>query len=160
MVMTGFVVGIILMLFWTPYLMASGIESLSGDVSVGTKVKCAIPVFNILSAERNYFGKIGMCGISTLFVIIATIAKMCTWLFLNEMGSVNFITSIIWIVSLLLVYVGNCVFVYSVIHDADGLGAFKLIFATILYPVGQFYIGKYLATVIRNAQREEKTFRG
>lgn len=159
MVETGFAIGLIMMLFWTPYLMAVGVESLNGEVSFGQKIKCFIPVFNIINAERNYFGKVHMCGISTLIFTIVTIVKFCTWFFLNQMGPLNFITNILWLLSILLLYIGNCVFVYIVIHDADGLSMIKLIFATIIYPIGQAYIGYQLANVIRNAQKEESTFR-
>jgi hypothetical protein len=139
--------------------MSKGIESLSGEVTMGTKIKCLIPVVNILSAEKNYYGGIKFCGISTILFIVSTVVKFVTWFFLNSIGPLNFITSIIWLLSILLVYIGNAVFVYTVIHDADGLSTFKLIAATIIYPIGQFYIGQYLATVIKNAQREENTFK-
>lgn len=160
--MDGFSVLIALTLIslWTPYLMAKGIESLSGHVSCATKIKCMIPIYNILRAEKNYYGSIKFCGISTILVFVLTIVKLSTWFFLNSMGQLNFITSILWLLSFVIVYIANCIFVYTVIHDADVMGGGKLLLYTIVYPIGQYYIGTQVAGAIARVEREAEAFRG
>lgn len=160
--MDGFsvLIAFALMSLWTPYLMAKGIESLSGPLTTGSKIKCMIPIFNILRAEKNYYGSIKFCGISTILVVLLTVVKLSTWFFLNSMGQLNFITSVLWLLSFLLVYIANCIFVYTVIHDADVMSGGKLFLYTIIYPIGQYYIGTQVAGAIARVEREAEAFRG
>ena len=63
-----------------------------------------------------------------------------------------------WI-SLALWLIGNMVFVYNVIHDADALRGGKLILFSVAFPFGQYYVGQYLANVVRHMQAKEDTFK-
>ena len=51
------------------------------------------------------------------------------------------------------------VFVYNVIHDADALRGGKLILFSVAFPFGQYYVGQYLANVVRHMQAKEDTFK-
>lgn len=156
----GVLIALLIMLFWTPYLMARGVESLGGPVDTGEKIKCMIPVYNILRAEKNYYGGIKFCGISTILFVALTVFKLVTWLFIHANGPLNFISSILWILSILIVYIANCIFVFTVIKDSGVVEGFRLVLFTIIYPVGQYYIGTQIAGAILNAQKEAEAFRG
>lgn len=154
----GLLVGVIAMLFYTPYRMAAGIDRMNGG-GYGFKPKCCIPVFNSIYAEVSYLGKVGFLSISIIAFILSIVLKVCTWLFMHQNTTINMITTFLVIGLFLLLYIANCWFVYMVIHDADVLGVFKLLLFTLIFPIGQWYIW-LVAVVIEKRQYKEATFKG
>lgn len=154
----GLLVGVLAMLFYTPYCLAAGIDRLNGN-GAGFKPKCCIPIVNTISAEVNYFGKMGFLSFTTLGFILSVVLKVCTWLFMHSNTTVNLITTFLVIGLFALLYIANCWFVYIVIHDADILGMAKLLMFTIIFPIGQWYIKNGVAVVVEKRKYKEDTFK-
>ncbi len=156
---TGVLVGLFFMLFWTPYLMASGIESLNGKLSIGQKAICMIPIVNIIRAEKHYKAKLGLCSYSIILFFVAFALRMITLFFMHEQVVICTISVLFLIGTVALYYIANCLFVAMVINDADAMdNMIKKVCAIVIYPFGQFFIGHYLSIVIANAAREQKAF--
>lgn len=158
MMMMGLLVGLAAMIFWTPYCMCKGIWILTYDtIETSEKIKCMIPVYNMFTAERTYTG-----GIPTVF--ITTVASMVLFVIrllevpLGINGTIAWVTIILLILFLLASYVCNAILVFRVLRDADVTGLGVIIVFTILFPIGQYYIGNILPRVLRNALKEESTF--
>ncbi len=156
---SGLLIGVLAMLFYTPYCMAAGIDRLNTGKR-GFKLKCAIPFVNMISAEVGYYGKIGIKTISGILFLVGIILKVCTWLFMHGNTGLNMATTILVLALFVFCYIGNCVFVYTVISDANILPMPKLILFTLIYPIGQWYVQKGVAVVVEKRQKQEATFKG
>ena len=158
---SGLLIGVLAMIFWTPYMMAIGIAKLNQeDVTWGLRFKCFIPVYNIIKAEVDYYGKMKWLSIATLAFLFSCVAKVFTWLFVHSNVTVNLITTLLVMILFVFQLIMNMVFVYIVIHESDALPPIKTIVFAIAYPIGQYYIGSYVATVVKNNRNREETFKG
>lgn len=158
-VLSGLIVGIIVLIFFTPHLLAKGVASLANEDSMGVKVITWIPVVNTIWAEKTYLGKVGFHCIATIFEIVAVVARVIQWRYAYANITLGLICMGAFWLGLLLFVISNCILVYTIIHDAQAMTGFKLILFTIAYPFGQYYIGAYLANVIRHMQEKEETFK-
>lgn len=159
LVLSGLIVGVLVLIFFTPHLFAKGVATLAHDDSAGTKVITWIPIVNTIWAEKTYLGKIGFHCIATIFEIIAVVARVVQWRYAYNNVTLGLICMGAFWVGLLLFAVSNCILVYTVIHDSRAMTGFKLILFTIAYPFGQYYIGAYLVNVIKHMQDKEATFK-
>ncbi len=157
---SGLVVGILAMLFWTPALMSMGISKLESEkLSSTERILCCIPIFNIIRAEWKYYGKPRGVFVSTLLLFVGVALRVYLWynFYTNEfVGTISIF--IFWAVVVIWIAC-NCIFVYTVIHDAQALAGGKLIFYSIAFPFGQYFIGSYLGNVVRHMKQREDTFK-
>ena len=159
-VFSGLIIGVLAMLFFTPYCMSIGISKLGDDVTMQERILCAIPIFNIIRAELKYYGRIGFATIGNIFLIIM-IAVRCVFILVLSVTSpiVGNVTLILLWVSLALYVISQMVFVYNVINDAQVTTTGKRILMSIFYPFGQYYVGNYLANVMKHLQEKQETFK-
>lgn len=158
MVEIGFLIGMLAILFYTPYKMARGIAKLANMDYGANTFLCMIPFLNIIRAEKQYFGKISIVTISTIASIVTFGFRLFTLFFMYDNVTVCTVSVGLMIVSFLFMIFANIRFVYLVINDAGAMSGFKLWLFTLLYPFGQWYIGTYICTVIANKQRFAETF--
>ena len=158
--LSGLIVGIIALIFWTPYLMSKGVSSLEGDVSFKEKLLCFTPVFNIIRAEKKYYGKVGLTSIAVVTSIVAIVFRIVCWYKFYSNVTLGTISLVVFYLGILFYIIANCKFVYNVINDADAVSGGKLMLYTIAFPFGQFYIGSFLANVIKHNMNKEATFKG
>lgn len=157
--LSGIIVGLIAMMFWTPALMAMGISKFEGDLSVGERIICCIPLVNVIRAEVKYYGKIRLVTIATFAFIIASIFRVFAWWNMYENVTIGTVSIVLFWATLALWAIANMVFVYNVINDAAALRGGKLLLFSVAFPFGQYYVGTYLANVIRHMQSKEDTFK-
>ena len=148
--MSGLIVGIIAMLFWTPFLMARGVSKLDDRSGAADFILCMIPVINIARAEKMYYGKFGVCTISPVMFVIGVAVRFFLWKNAYSNPMVGTISILVFWAVLLFYVLSNMIFVYTIIHDADAVTGFKLVLLTVAYPFGQYYVGTYLSNVIRH----------
>lgn len=160
LVLSGLIVGLLAMVLFTPFMMAKGICSLEGEVSIGDKIVSAIPMFNLIRSEKKYKGKIGLLTISLFLLIAGVIFRVLIWYNMYNNVTMGIISMAVFWGVILLFCIANMSFVYMVIHDADAVSGLPLILLTVGFPFGQYYIGAYLANVIRHQAEQEATFRG
>lgn len=158
LVYSGLIVGVLAMVFFTPYLYAKGVSQLEGDLTIGEKMLCMIPVFNTIRAERKYLGKFGFHFFATIFAFVAIVARVVQWWYAYNNITLGLICMGAFWLGLLLFVISNCILVFTVIHDANAVTGIKLLLLTIAYPFGQYYVGAYLSNVIRHMQESEATF--
>lgn len=157
---SGLIIGVLAILFWTPYMMACGISKMEGDLTMGERVLCGIPIFNMIRAEKKYYGGFRFVTYSSIFVAVIFLVRV--WFIVinsTPMQSIGQITVILMWIGMLAFVVSNMIFVFTVIHDADTVQGVKLILLTVFYMFGQYYIGTMLANVIRHMQEKEATFK-
>ena len=159
LVLSGLVIGLIAMIFFTPFLFAKGVSRLEGELTAKEYVLCAVPIINTIRAERKYFGKIGIHCISTIILILGVTFRVLQWRFMYSNVTMGLIGMAIFWFSLLLFAIGNTVIVYTIINDTNTVRGFKLILLSVLYPFGQYYIGAYLINVIHHMKEQESTFK-
>lgn len=157
--LSGLVVGLIAMLFVTPFYMAKGISKMEGDLTATEYILCAIPVFNIIRAEIKYWGHIKFCTISWILLIVGVVQRVLLWRFMYQNVTAGTISIIIFWAVIAFYFIANMLFVFSVINDARAITGFKLFLITVGYPFGQYYIGTMLANVVRHMQEKEATFK-
>ena len=159
LMLIGIIVGVLAMLFFTPYKMAVGITSLGGKPSMGDKLIGLIPIVNIARAEKDYYGKIGLCTISFLTMIAGFAFRVWAWWFHYNNATLGTISIIVMWVVILFYYVANAKFVFNVINDAEALSGSKLFICTVIYPFGQYFIGAALAGTIKHNMEQEAAFK-
>ena len=157
--LSGLVVGIAAMLFFTPFCMAKGISRMDGELSIKEYILCAIPIFNIIRAEIKYWGKIHAVTLSWLLLIVGIVQRYFLLRYMYNNVTVGTISIIVFWAVIAFYFIANMIFVFSVIHDANAVTGFKLFLLTVGYPFGQYYVGAYLANVVRHMQEREETFK-
>lgn len=157
--LSGIIVGLLAILFWTPYLMSKGVVSLEGSFTAKDRVIAFIPFVNIITAEKRYLGKIGFCTISVILLILGITSRVIIWWnFYDNVTLGTASIAIFWIV-IALYLIANILFVRMVISDARAARGIKLLLLSVAYPFGQYYVGAYLGNVIRHMQKKEETFK-
>ena len=159
LVLSGLIVGVLAIMFWTPAMLSMGVSKFEGDLTIGERILCCIPIFNVIRAEVKYYGKLHFVSISTILLLIVTVVRIIAWWNFYTNVKLGTVTVIALLVVVALWLIANMLFVYNVIHDADAVRGFKLILLTVFFPFGQYYIGAYLSNVIKHMQEKEATFK-
>lgn len=157
--MSCLIVGILALLLYTPFCMARGVSKIAGESGTLDVVLCALPLINLARAEKLYYGKFRLCTISPIVLIVAFVARMYIWRNMYTNVTMGNISMLLFWAAILFCIVSNIIFVYTVIHDAEAMSGFKLIFISVAYPFGQYYVGTMLSNVIRHMQEKEATFK-
>lgn len=159
MMYTGLFFGVIFMVFWTPFLMAKGIQKLEVErLSVGETIMCLIPLFNIIRAEKMFYGKIGLCFWGIVLSIVGVVARVAAIMVNRENAILYYITLALFIIGFLVAYISNVRFVYTVIKKSNALTTGKRWLFSLLYPMGQWFIGNYLANILKNQKKIKDVF--
>lgn len=160
---SGVIVGVLAMIFYTPMKMALGIAAINNDgdsVSFSDKLSCAIPVFNIGWAEKKYYGKISLCTIATILLLLFAALRVLAWWYFYENVTIGTGSIILLYVGVLLFYVANARFVYDVLTTAEAADGVKKWFYVLFFPLGQYFIGSSVANIIKYNMAQEDVFRG
>lgn len=153
-----FFVGVIAIIFYTPHQMCCGIKQLQyGTLSSKEKLTSWIPFYNIVSAERGYFGNSKIL-ITSICMIISLVLRFTIVFQFTQNKVLNIITVLFVLVSLIGVFLSNILFVYRVLWDAGCVSIIKRIFYSIFFPLGQNFIGNYLPVLVEKELKEEETF--
>lgn len=160
---SGIIIGVLAMIFYTPMKMALGIAAISNDgdsISFSDKLSCAIPIFNIGWAEKKYYGKISLCTISTISLLVFAALRVWAWWSFYENVMIGTGSIILLYLGILFFYVANARFVYDVLTTAEAIDGVKKWFYVLLFPLGQYFIGSYVANIIKYNMAQEDVFKG
>ena len=160
LVVTGFFVGLIAMLFITPAKYAQGIFKLEyGELSLADKVKSWIPIYNITKSELLYTGKFSLILVSTItFLVSLGIRFACVFLAPSVLP-VQLASILLLFIMFLFWYGSNFYAVFIVLNDSGTASILACILRSLFFPLGQYYIGTYLATVMKNYAKKEAVFK-
>lgn len=158
-VITFFLLGILAITFYTPYCMAKGVQIIAySDLSKSEKLKCMIPIYNVVNAETLYTGEFNWT-LTSIGAFIATLVFRLLVVFLEGSKVVQIISIILVLITMLGVYIANVRLVYMVIKDAEVKSAAGALLFAIILPYGQYYIGTFMPTVVKNLAKQEETFK-
>lgn len=153
-----FIVGVLGVMFYTPSQMYKGVYTLEyGSLTSADRLKKWIPIYNVIKAERTYLGKMGFVGLAYLILFLFLLVRIVVIFVATGNLSANHISTIALQVSGGLWLISQMVCVGRILKDAD-VGVGKMIFYSLLFPLGQDYIGKYLPAFVEAAIKEDKTF--
>lgn len=156
----GFMLGFFCMMFVTPCIFARGIFKIEYDVlATSDKVISLVPILNVIKAEKLYTGKFSKTGLAAILLVVTFIVRLIIVFTLPSVYTAQLITIVLFILSIILVYVANVYIVFLVLNDADTMGLFGKIVFSAIFPLGQYYIGTYLPTVMKHFSKEEDTFK-
>lgn len=155
-------IGLFYMMFITPVYFSLGVVRMEyGDMfSMSDRIKCMIPIFNIMFAERLYTGKISKVFVSTIMFIVLTALRFVVVFMFPSNYILNVVTIVLFLLSLVLMYIANIYAVFIVINDAGVMSLPAVLIRSFIYPLGQWYIGSYLVTVIKNYKKGNNVFNG
>jgi len=153
------VIGVIATLFYTPVIFCKTIFELEYgcDLSNAERRDTKIPIWNIWKAEKLYRG-FGFTGLFEILTIVAIILRLVCFSFFREVGLLTLITVVFLLLSFGLSILANMLFVFTILRDAKVNTLGSCILLAVLYPVGQYYVGTFLRTVIKNMEKEEEVF--
>ena len=153
----GIFIGAICMIFFTPMKYTQGIYLLEyGTLTAKDRLLSFVPLVNIIKAENIYTGRVSNVGISTVLFILMTVLRVIVATFYTEHFSLQLITVFLFVMSILVMYIMNVCSVFIVLNDA-GVGClFSRILYSLVFPVGQYYIGAFVPTIVKNMEAEAK----
>ncbi len=141
-------IGILGLLFVTPYKMALGVHIMNnGYAETGDKVKCMIPLVNIFITEKELRGGIPITGIMSTLTVVLVVVRVSMIFLTPTAYDAMFWTLIAFICVFLLAYICNCQLVASILAINPVLFGGEKMMKIILYPWGQMFIGNHLATM-------------
>lgn len=153
-------VGVLALLFYTPKKLYEGVMLMQyGSVPAEERFKMWIPVYNVVKAENIYKGGRHCFILPSYIAIVVTILVRVVTIsigiesFVLELAEVVFV-----LLAILLAYVANAVLVWSIMHDAGCVSLVMLVVYTLIYPIGQDYIGKFLPANVESIMKKDRTF--
>lgn len=157
---TGFFVGLIAMIFITPAKYAQGIFKLEfGELERLDKIKSWIPLYNVAKSETIYTGHISMVLLGTiLFIVSFCLRLVCVFVF-SSLMTVQIASITFMFLMLLFWYGANFYTVFIVLKDSGTSSIMGCIMRSMFFPLGQYYIGTYLVTVMKNSAKREAVFK-
>lgn len=151
---TGFTIGILYFLLVAPYLLAKGMFTLEyGECAGSDKIKCMIPFYNLFIAERLYSGRFPIICVSSLFAFIFMLVRIVIMFVAPANITLTIIVLILFVLFTAIFWISSSVLVYRLIDNTEAVYGAKKVFSIILFPLGEFYIGNYLAQSLRNDMR-------
>ena len=157
--LSGLIFGVFAMLFVTPYFMAKGVTYFGDEeFPIGKRLICMIPVFNLIYAEIKYYGRIGIVTISDISLIIGVAARFIIWRTMYSNVGLGTISIFIFWGVIAFFFIANMIFVNGVLKDSGAVETGKRITYSILYPLGQLFIGTSFINIIKNTAKEVQTF--
>jgi len=155
-----FPIGILAFLFYTPKKFYEGIMLMQyGDVPQEERVKMWIPIYNVIKAENLYRGGRG-CFVKWGYVllVVAMIMEGVVLISGTEVMAVVLVAAIVMDAAIVLWCLANILLVGSVLHVSDCVSLPMLVIMSLIFPLGQDYIGKFLPAKISGVMKGDKVF--
>lgn len=154
------IVGVLGLVIYTPKKLYEGVMLMQyGAVPEEERFRAWIPVYNVVKAEKIYKGN-HHCFILPCYLalVVAIAIRIVTIFVVKESMIVALVSAGFVLFTILLAYVANATLVWSIMHDAGCVGFAMQIVYTLVYPLGQDYIGKFLPANVAYAMKKRKTF--
>ncbi len=153
----GIIFGLFAVVLYAPMQMYQGIHEMQFSTR-DKSVKAWIPIYNMISAEMSYSGRASTIALSYVLVAIAVIFRIVVGKMSEPSTGIVTATVIVLWISFLAFYLTNVIFVFVVLHDSECMSLFSTILLSLVFPLGQDYIGKYLPKRIKSFMVKESTF--
>ena len=158
-VMCSFVMGILVSIFWTPIKFVKGVAMIVyGEVTSSERVKAVVPFYNVAHAESMYTGRASSIMISTIFFLVSVFFRFIVLTILYDNQMLQFISVAVLVIGLAAMYISNVIIIFLVLKDSGAVSLGHMILYSLIFPLGQNYIGVYLPAIIHCSLKEEETF--
>lgn len=148
-ILNAFILGIVILMLYTPYTLAKGVKQLQYGKNLPFKVlaNCWIPFYNIYISDVGYFGKPYLATYGMLALLVIPIRVAC-WYFMYDNSIVTLISIILFYVGILFWYFANVATSVIIMRDSQIIPTWKCILYSIVYPFGYMYIGNMLVAAM------------
>lgn len=155
----AFFVGVLAMVFYTPAKLMQGCYEIKYEVlPIRDKVVSFIPIVNVWSAEKATFGKLPTAAIAEIFFMLTVPFRF--FVVFNFSGfAINLFSMLLMVFAFILCYLLNALLVFRILHTADTMSLGAQIVWSVVFPIGQYYIGEHLPTVLKKEGMEVSTFK-
>jgi len=151
--------GILASIFWTPIKFVKGVAMIIyGEVTSSERVKAVVPFYNVAHAESMYTGRVSSVLISTVFFLASVFFRFIVLTVLYDNQILQFASVAILVIGLAAIYLSNVIIIFLVLKDSRAVPLGLTILYSLIFPLGQNYIGVYLPAVIHCSLKEEETF--
>ena len=156
---SSILIGLFAIVFFTPVVFSQGLIKMAyGEVAGKDKILSLIPVVNIIYAEKAYRDSISITLTTTILVTVAIVVRFTVAIFLPYNGILTMLTVVIFVAAIIAAYLLNAIFVFIVINAANTTALPAKLFLSIFFPLGHYYVGKFMAKEIAYYARQENTF--
>lgn len=154
-VASGLIVGVFVMIFFIPFCYCIGVEKMSygKNVPASKYFLAMIPIYNVIHADINYFGKVWFASFGTFALLTIPLRFLCVFISTDSAALYN-ISMAIMIIGILFWYGSQVYTSFIIIHDAGIMGNVKAFLMSIIYAFGYYYIGSILWAEINRRQKE------
>lgn len=159
LVLSGLIVGVLLIIFYVPYLLAKGLTQICYDkkLTAGQHVKCAIPIYNVFYADKIYWGKLSLPSWSFIVLIIVTVLRLVQWIFFYDASEIlTQVMVLAMYAAVILWWVANVINSIMIMKSSTVVPMGKAVVFSIVFPLGYFYIGNYLVNVMLHALNRQE----
>lgn len=148
---TGFTIGFLYFLLVAPYLLAKGMYLLEmGYIDRSDKLQCMIPIYNLYLAEKMYHGGFPKIAASSFIALVTFIIRLLIMFLAPANVFAALIVLAVFVVSFLIFWATSAILVYKLLDKTTSVYGLKKLLYVVLFPLGEFYIGNYLAIAIHN----------
>lgn len=156
-----FILGCLGILLYTPSKFNKGIKlSEYGELTGKDKLLSWIPIYNMVSAERVYTGRGASFLVTFISLILAVALRVIVVLTVIDVFLLNVVSTLLCLAAFVAFLLANMRLVYIVLRDAGCMGFMQRLLYSIIYPIGQNYIGNYLPAILSAMLKEEDAFNG
>jgi len=155
-------IGIVYMLFYSPYLLAKGlILIVDGYIDGGAKVKSAMPFVNQFIIAKYYEANCGSLlgyfnAIAAIVFSISSTVRILLMFIAPGMVFIAYISMILSVISLLVTWVLSAWMNLNILSEDYEVFGFKKIAYIAIPPLGNYYIGTYLSKFLERAKTREE----
>lgn len=157
----AFTVGIIALIFYTPFCLSIGVEKMvyGKKIPGGRYWQSFIPIWNIIKADKQYFGHAHFASWAQLGLLGFPIRLIAAYISVTS-PALYYVTFGIMVIGIIVYYV-SCVYTaFTIIHDASVIGVGGTVILAIFFPLGFMYIGNVLAGEINSKAKRLDSKRG
>ena len=141
--------------------MAKGVNKLyleSDSLTIGEKLLCFIPLFNIVRAEKQWYNKFFLNFFALILTVLCTAFRVAVFMTMRDNEVLTIVSIFAFIAAWIFFFIAQMVFVWQVLTDSDAMTFGKRLLFTIAFPFGQYFIGTSLGNVIRYKQKMASQF--
>lgn len=156
------VFGLLFGILVCPYKLAKGVLDLdhghNRKRTVLDILKCSMPVVNIFVAEKGYKDKI-VLGLFGTLAWLAALGRIAMIFLMPTDVKAQYISLVVMLVLMGIYWVMMIIFVMEILRDSGIIGGMGMIIMSVIFPIGQYYIGTYLAKGIEYDKNREDIFK-
>lgn len=148
-----FIIGVFVTIFVAPAYMNLGLICISNkdmNIEKSNVPVCFIPIYNHFFGNKVYRGNyISLSGISSIVLLVAIVLRYISMYLLFDNSLFLTMSVYIFVIAVIMHWLFNSIDVYRVLNDSGLYGLPIKIILSLLFMVGQIFIGHFLPNAVR-----------